>query len=157
MIVYLRRTAKYFLYMAAIFALVLYLIPLMTGQKSTFNWGEFSTHRQSMILLLVLVGYGLVYPLTAFVKTKRYLNGTFAENREIFEKAFETMNFIKTEETPERIVYRRKSGVVRFLQWYEDAIIVEIAENPVIISGFRKSVVRIERFIDQLIMMKSAE
>jgi hypothetical protein len=38
----------------------------------------------------------------------------------MFEKAFEALQYIKTEETQTRIVYRKKSAFVRFLQWYED-------------------------------------
>jgi hypothetical protein len=154
---YLRRTGKYLFYMAAIFAIVLILVPMITHQKSAFNWNDFSTHNNSRILLFILIAYGFLYPLTAFVKIKRHLNGSFAENREMFEKAFEALQYIKTEETQTRIVYRKKSAFVRFLQWYEDAVVIDIAENPVTISGMRKSTVRIDRIIDQLIMMKSTE
>jgi extradiol dioxygenase family protein len=72
-----------------------------------------------------------------------------------FEKAFEMLDYIKIEDTPDRIVYRKKSKFSRLAQWYEDEITVSLAENPVIISGFRKWIIRIDRVIDQLILKES--
>ncbi len=153
---YIRRTAKFIFYMVVIFFLVLYVLPLITGGKTPkVTFTEIMLNRKFVILLAVLLAYSFVYPLIAFTSIKRHLNGSFAENRDVFEKAFETLQYIKTEETPEKIAYRRKSQFARFVQWYEDSVVIFPNENPVIISGMRKAVTRIDRLIDQFLIRAS--
>ncbi len=148
---YFRRVTKFILYLAVIFVLVLGVAPLLFGQKPKMTFNEI-LHNQRMVLFLAfLLAYAMVYPLVAFVKVKRHLNGTFAENREHFEKAFSTLEYIKIKETEDCVVFRKKSKLTRLIQWYEDSITVFTGENPVIISGMRKPVTRIDTIIDQLL------
>jgi hypothetical protein len=135
---------------------VLVIFPKITGGKTPdITWSDFLQNQRFTIFMGLLLAYSFVYPLIAFAKIKRHLNGSFADNRAVFEKAFETLQYIKTEETPDRIVFRRKSQFARFAQWYEDSVVINLAENPVIISGMRKSVTRIDRIIDQLLIRAS--
>jgi hypothetical protein len=147
---YLRRSVKFILYIVIIFVLVLGLLPLILhGKSMTDSFRELLANNRFTLIFGLLIAYGFVYPVAAFMRMKRHLNGSFAENREKFERAFAALNYIKTEENAEKVVYRRKSVVGRLLQWNEDAITVYTNENPVVMTGFRKSVVRIDRMIDQ--------
>jgi hypothetical protein len=153
---YMRRAGKFIIYMVVIFMLVLVIFPMISGRKMPgLTWNNFIHNQRFIIFFGFLLAYSFVYPLIAFVSIKRHLNGTFANNREVFEKAFDTLQYIKTEETPDKIVYRRKSKFVRFSQWYEDSIVIDTTENPVVISGLRKAVTRIDRIIDQLLIKAS--
>ena len=153
---YLRRTAKFILYMAVIFFLVLVIYPYIAqGTSPAVTLKEMFQNQKFVLLLGFLLAYSLVYPLVGFTSLRRHLNGTYTDNRSVFEKAFETLNYIKTEETPDRIVYRRKSKYARFAQWYEDRVTIKPQENPVVMSGMRKSVARIDRLIDQFLIKAS--
>jgi hypothetical protein len=153
---YIRRAAKFILYLAFIFILVLFILPMISkGKMPSISFNELLNNQKFVLFFGFLLAYSLIYPAVAFTKVKRHLNGSFNENRAIFEKVFETLQYIKTDETPERTVYRRKSQFSRFIQWYEDGIVIHTNENPVIISGLRKSVVRIDRMVDQLLIKAS--
>jgi hypothetical protein len=152
---YLRRAVKFILYLVIIFVLVLVIFPLIVGKKPNITLDEVLHNKRMITLFTFLLAYALVYPLITYVKIKRHLNGTFAENRAVFEKAFDALQYIKTEETPEKIVYRRKSKFGRFIQWNEDSIVILPVENPVIIAGMRKTVTRIDRMIDQFLIKQS--
>jgi len=153
---YIRRAGKFIIYMVVIFVLVLVLFPMISGGKIPgITWNDFIENQRFTIFFGFLMAYSFVYPLIAFVRIKRHLNGTFANNREVFDKAFDTLQYIKTEETPDKIVYRRKSKFARFAQWYEDSIVIDTTENPVVISGMRKAVTRIDRIIDHLLIKAS--
>jgi hypothetical protein len=142
--------------MAIIFVVVLVVIPLITGgQQRRMSFSEIFSNQRMVLFMGIILAYVFVYPLVAFVKLKRHLNGTFEDNRAVFEKAFETLQFVKTVDTPDMIVYRRKSKFTRFMQWYEDGVTIAPRENPVVISGMRKSVTRIDRLIDQLLIRAS--
>lgn len=153
---YFRRTGKFIIYMAIVFVLVLVVLPMISGGKTpNITWNDFLNNQKFTLFLGLILAYSFIYPFTAFAKIKRHLNGTFEDNRALFEKAFETFQYIKTEETAEKLVYRRKSNFARFIQWYEDSVVVSKHENPVIISGMRKPITRIDRFIDQLLIRAS--
>jgi hypothetical protein len=142
--------------MASIFVLVLVVLPLITHDAVPgITFDEFVHNRKFLLLFGLLLVYAFAYPLIAFVRVKRHLNGTYASNRSFIEKAFETLQYIKTEETPDKTVYRKISKITRFFQWYEDAVIIYTNENPIIISGLRKAVVRIDRLIDQYLIRAS--
>jgi hypothetical protein len=153
---YFRRGLKFFLYIGAIFILVLYVIPIISGDK-VGSFDEIIHERRFKIFLAFIVAYGFLFPAITFTRLKRHLNGTFEDNREIFDQAFNNYNYIKTEDTPDKIVYRKKAVGGRLIQLYEDAITVYTKEEPVIISGNTKYVSRINRLIDQLIQRKSEE
>jgi len=150
---YIRRTAKFIIYLAIIFIVVLFIVPLIIGGKvPEISLSDIFNNQRMVLFLGLILAYTLVYPLVAFAKLKRHLNGTFEDNRAVFEKAFETLNYIKILDTPDKIVYRKKTQFSRFIQWYEDGITISPHENPVVISGMRKPVKRIDRLIDQLLI-----
>ncbi|HLO59578.1 MAG TPA: hypothetical protein VK179_12605 [Bacteroidales bacterium] len=149
---YLRRFIKFILYMAVIFTVVLVVVPLLTHEKPTVNFFEAFTDKHYMPLTILIVVYSFLYPLVAFTRVKRHLNGTFAENRAVFEKVLENLQYVKTIDSPDKIVYRKKSGFARFAQWWEDGVVILPNENPVILSGLRKSVARVDRMIDRELM-----
>jgi len=149
---YIRREIKFIIYLAVIFVIVLVVLPLVTGQKPNYNFNELLRDQRMLFFLALILAYAVGYPFIAYVTIKRHLNGTFEDNREIFEKAFESQQFIKIQDTPEKIIYRKKSKLTRFVQWYEDHVEIHPQENPVTLSGLRKSVTRIDRLVDQMLM-----
>jgi hypothetical protein len=154
---YLRRFIKVLLYFGIFFALVFGLFPMFAdGRTFTESVTDLLQNQKSLMVFGLIFIYCLLYPLITFVNIKRHLNGSFEENRQVFEKVFDVLQYVKTSETPDMIIYRRKSKFARFTQWYEDEIIIRPAENPVIISGMRKMAVRIDRMIDQM-LLKQAE
>jgi hypothetical protein len=153
---YVRRSLKFIVYIVVIFGLFLLVFPLISQGKSiSDSLNELIHERRFITLFSLLIAYGFVYPVAAFTRVKRHLNGTFPENREKFERAFEALNFVKTEEAHDKLVYRKKSKLVRLAQWNEDQVTVYTQEIPIILAGFRKSVQRLDRMIDQYLKMES--
>jgi hypothetical protein len=153
---YIRRSAKFIIYVILIFVIILGIIPLIGhGKPLTESMRDMIHNSRFTFLFVLLFAYAMVYPMITFIKVKRHLNGTFAENRDKFERAFASLNYVKVEEMPDRVVYRKRSHFSRILQWYEDKITVFTTEDPLIISGFRKWVMRIDRIIDQYLLKES--
>ena len=146
---YIRRSLKFILYIALIFFIVLGLYPLLKyGKPLPVSLRELLDNSRFTTMFGILMVYGMFYPVIAFVKIKRHLNGSFEQNRPKIEQAFEKLDYIKTEDVPGRVVFRKKSQFARLVQWHEDAITIYTIETPVIISGFRKRVLRVNRLID---------
>jgi hypothetical protein len=153
---YIRRAAKFIVYIVLIFILILGVFPLISqGKPLMQTMHELLQNSRFTLMFGLLIAYGLVYPMISFVKVKRHLNSTFDENRDKFEKAFKSLDYIKTAEYPDKIVFRKRRHLSRLLQWHEDEITVYTSEDPVIISGMRKWVLRVDRIIDQYLMKES--
>jgi hypothetical protein len=146
---YIRRSAKFILYIVLIFFAVLGLYPLLKyGKPLSVSMSDLLNNSRFTTMFGILMIYGMLYPMIAFVKTKRHLNGSFEQNRDKIERAFEKLEYVKTQDAPGIVAFRKKSQFARFVQWYEDEITVYTNENPVIISGFRKRVIRVNKMID---------
>lgn len=146
---YLRREIKFLIYIIVIFVVFLVVVPMLGGRKPAYTFDEILSDRRMMMFLVLILGYALVYPFIAYTTVKRYLNGSYNDNKEYFEKAFTESGFEKTMDSHEKIVYRKTSKLTRFLQWGEDTVIIDPNANPVTISGLRKNVKRIDVLIDR--------
>jgi hypothetical protein len=146
---YIRRAAKFILYIILIFFIVLGLYPLIKyGKPFSDSWSALYSNHRFINMFVILMVYGMLYPMIAFVKIKRHLNGSFEQNRDKIEGAFEKLEYVKTQDAPGIVVFRKKSMFARIVQWNEDEITIYTNENPVIISGGRKRVMRADRMID---------
>jgi hypothetical protein len=146
---YIRRSAKFILYIVLIFFIVLGLYPLLKyGKPIPDSLREMLNNNRFTSMFGILMVYGMLYPMIAFVKIKRHLNGSFEQNRDKIERAFEKLEYIKTLDVPGKVAFRKKSQFARLVQWHEDQITLYTDENPVIISGFRKRVLRVNKLID---------
>jgi hypothetical protein len=146
---YIRRSAKFIFYIILIFFVVLGLYPLMKyGKPVSDSLREMLINTRFTTMFGILIVYGLLYPMIAFGKIKRHLNGSFEQNRDKIERAFEKLEYVKTEDDPGKVAFRKKSQFARLVQWHEDTITLYTDENPVIISGFRKRIIRVDKLID---------
>jgi hypothetical protein len=146
---YIRRSAKFILYIVLIFFVVLGLYPMIKyGKSMSVSLTDLLNNSRFTTMFGLLVVYGMFYPMIAFVKIKRHLNGSFEQNRDKIERAFEKLEYVKTEDVPGKVAFRKKSQFARLVQWHEDEITLYTDENPVIISGFRKRVIRADKMID---------
>lgn len=146
---YIRRSAKFILYIVLIFFVVLGIYPLMKyGKPLSDSLSDLLNNSRFTTMFGILIVYGMIYPMIAFVKIKRHLNGSFEQNRDKIERAFEKLEYVKTQDAPGIVAFRKKSQFARFVQWHEDEITLYTDENPVIISGFRKRVIRVDKLID---------
>jgi hypothetical protein len=152
---YLRREIKFLIYIIVIFVVFLVVVPMLGGQKPAYTFDEILSDRRMLMFLVLIAGYSLVYPVIAFTTVKRYLNGSYNDNKEYFEKAFTETGFEKTVDSREKIVYRKTSRLTRFLQWGEDKVVIDPNANPVTISGLRKNVKRIDVIIDRYLASKN--
>jgi hypothetical protein len=151
---YLFRMVKFLIIFGIIFLILVLVIPFIAfGRPFSDSLNEIITEGQAVIGLIVL--YALLYPVINFVHLKRHINGTFEDNRKFFEEAFSHLNYVKTSESGSVIVYRKNTTGRRALLYWDDEIELNIADNPVIISGLRKMANRIYRLIEQDIIKAS--
>jgi len=67
----------------------------------------------------------------------------------VYKRQFQILDYVMVSESGSKIVYRKKSKLARAMYFWEDQITINTAENPVVLSGMRKAVYRINRSIEQ--------
>ncbi len=151
---YFRRLFKYLLFLFVILGIVF----LPASIKGSLRFSElvnfvFESERVKL-LLIITFAYSFVYPVLVFGKKKRYFNGKFSDNKEIFFKTFEKLNYIQLEESENRLVFRKKYIFTRIMTIGEDKIDVDISSDPAIFRGMRKELNRIDKALDKNLLEK---
>jgi len=142
---------KFLFIFTLIFVVMLLIVPLIAfGRPIADSFNEILTEGRVVMGLIVL--YAFLYPLINFVNVKRHLNGSFESNRKFFEEAFTETGYEKTSETGDSVTYRKKTGIARAMLFWDDEVVLNTTSNPVIISGVRKIVTRINRIIERNIL-----
>lgn len=153
MLTYLRRMVKYLLVFAVIFFLFLILLPAVSENRPMGDsLMEMISNDRFRIILLIFFVLAFVYPVTNFVKKERYLNGDFQKNRGDIEKALSDLHYIMINEEDSKLIYRKKSGFMRMIYYWEDKIVIDITNNPILISGVRKEIKRLEKILDNYLL-----
>jgi len=142
---YIIRVVKYVVYFAIFIAVFLVVFSLITHQpldpEVLFKEGSIPK------MTIILVAFSFVIPLIGYTSQKVYINNTFEQDREKIEEVFANCKYIVTERTEKTITFRHSSSFSRLLNMYEDDVVLDFSENPLVLSGARKNVVRFSRMI----------
>ena len=155
---YLIRALKYLLYFAIIFFLMVGIIYLFSSQKAaglTFVdlFKEGSLPKIALFFVLV----SAIYPYLSFQKKELYLNGPFTNYAEMVDEVMQSLDYVKEDTEADSVSYIKRSGYARLTRMYEDRITFHTADNPVIVEGYRKDLLRILSLLNHRIRQESLE
>jgi hypothetical protein len=147
---YIIRVLKSILFITGFVAILLCIIYFLSDKRDdnvTFQ----DLIPQSTQLVIFFVLFGIVYPLVSFVKKDVMLVKTFSEERINILRIFDSMEYELTGEKNGILTFRLKSRFSRFMRLlYEDMVEVEYNEGKVVLSGLRRDVYRLARYIEYL-------
>ena len=155
---YLIRALKYLLYFAIIFFLMVGIIYLFSSQKAaglTFVdlFKEGSLPKIALFFVLV----SAIYPYLSFQKKELYLNGPFTNYAEMVDEVMQSLDYVKEDTEADSVSYIKRSGYARLTRMYEDRVTFSTADNPVIVEGYRKDLLRILSLLNHRIRQESLE
>jgi hypothetical protein len=102
-------------------------------------------------LIIFFVLFGIAYPLVSFVKKDAMLVRSFSEERINILNVFDTMGYELTREKEGILTFRLKNRFTRFMRLFcEDMIEVKYNEGKVSLSGLRRDIYRLTRYIEYL-------
>ncbi|MEG2849543.1 MAG: hypothetical protein RR880_04850, partial [Bacteroidales bacterium] len=82
-------------------------------------------------------------------KKKVYVNNFADKKTEIIE-LFNNANFIVYSQTPTTITFRLKNKFLRVIRMCEDHVTIDFSDNPILVDGLRKDVLRFSRGIEYI-------
>lgn len=150
---YIIRAVKYFFYIGIIFTLLVTImfytseVPEGTTVLDLFKEGAWWK------ILIFFVVFSGVYPAIGYQKKEIYSNGNWNEKKKEIKAIFENANFVLKEETPTSMTFILRNKLLRFIRYYEDAIVFDYSNEPATISGLRKDTLRFSRSIERLMRM----
>jgi hypothetical protein len=152
---YTRRFLKFFLFLLVIFFIMLFLLPWISkgiSFEQTFN--ILTGNEKMRIILIAVIAYSFVYPIINYGKKTRHLNGSFSDNSEKIEKAMAELNYVKQSENESSLVFRKSSTFARLIIWGEDKVEIDIASKPIVLSGPKRELRRIDLALDAKLLEK---
>lgn len=145
---YIRRAIKYCIYFALIFAVIVGLLWALTLRRQGIALNEVLEPGSGPKLIIFFLAIAAIYPYLNFRTRKLYFNGDFAANRDLILGVFSDMGYEMIETGNEVISFRLKSGSARLSRLYEDRIDLDVTDNPLKITGYRRDVDRIMRSLN---------
>ncbi len=146
---YLIRSIKYFLYFVILCGIIVTIVFTFSTKPEGTTIMDLFGGGAGYKMLAFFVAFSAIYPLLGFSKKEIYVSN-FAENKNEIIDLFKNANFVITQQTPYRIIFRPKNKFLRITRMCEDSITVDFSENPVIIDGLRKDVIRFARGIEYI-------
>jgi len=103
----------------------------------------------SMVIFLVI--FGFVYPMIGYVKQKVYASKPFDEYKQEVIRMFLQLNFVLISDEDKKLVFRHKGAVARLLRLYEDTLVLDYSDSPILLIGLRRDTYRLSRMMQHYI------
>lgn len=155
---YLIRSLKYLLYFAIIFFLMVGIIYLFSSQKAAgLTFADLFKEGSLPKIALFFVAISAIYPYLSFQKKELYLNGPFTNYAEMVDEVMAQLDYVPEKKEADSVSYVKRSAYARLTRMYEDRITFHTADNPVIVDGYRKDLLRILSLLNHRIRQESRE
>ena len=150
---YFIRALKSILMFFALGALIFFISYLLgKGSRPDLTFMHLVRQSDTTSIALFFVAFGLVYPLIGFVKQKVYASKPFDEYKQEIIRMFSQVNFVLVSDKGQKMKFQHKNALSRFMRlFYEDAIVVDYANTPILLSGLRRDTYRLARMIQYYI------
>lgn len=152
---YFIRSVKYFFYIVVFCSIIVSLMFYTSDRPEGITVLDlfFQDGAWYKMLLFFLVFSG-VYPLIGFQKKQVYVSNFADKKAEIIE-LFKNANFMVEGESATTITFRPRNKFIRIIKMCEDQVIIDFSDNPILIEGVRKDVLRFSRGIEYLCTKES--
>jgi len=129
------------------------LLMFLLQRGNDFSFIEYAKLARVYQLLILGFAFGLSYPFIGFGKKNIYLNKTFSQEKQAIIDIFGQYGYELTYETETSVFFRPTNRLKRFFdQFFEDAIEVNHKDNPIVVKGLRKRIVRITLALENYIL-----
>lgn len=150
MIKYIIRSVKYLVYFTVMCSIILVLTFHFSVKPEGLTLMDMLMVDGSIYKMLVFfVAVAAIYPALGFQNKPLYVSNVKDNKKQIVE-LFENANYVVAEETATSITFKLRNPFLRVLRLCEDHVKIDWTENPVMIEGLRKDVLRFSRGIEYI-------
>ena len=147
---YFIRSVKYLVYFTVMCGIILVLTFHFSTKPEGLTLMDMLMVEGSIYKMLAFfVAVAAIYPALGFQKKEVYVSNIKEHRKEIVE-LFENANYVIAEESATSITFRLRNPFLRLMRLYEDNIVIDFSQNPVIMEGLRKDILRFSRGIEYI-------
>ena len=147
---YFIRSVKYLIYFSVMCGIVLVVTFYLGNPIEGLTLMDMLLAGGSIYKMLAFfVAVAAIYPALGFQKKPVYVSN-FKENKKEIIELFENANYVIDNETATSITFRLRNPFLRLMRLYEDHIIIDFSENPIMMEGLRKDILRFSRGIEYI-------
>ena len=145
--IYLRRVIKYIVFYT-VFILALLTLVYFTSKNQEITFWELIRPDSQKNLILLIIAFSAVYPFIGFIRKDIPVGRFNAEDKEMVSKIFAEAGFLLASDESGIMVFRAARWDMRLFRVYEDKITLDYNENPLLIDGMRRDVMRVARHLE---------
>lgn len=150
MMKYIIRSVKYLFYFTFMCGIILVLTFHFSVKPEGLTLIDMLMVDGSLYKMLAFfVAVAAIYPALGFQKKPLYISNMKEHKKEVVE-LFENANYVIAEETATSISFKLRNPFLRLLRLCEDYVTIYFSDNPVMIEGLRKDVLRFSRGIEYI-------
>ncbi len=147
---YFIRSVKYLFYFSFMCGIILVLTFHFSVKPENLTLMDMLLVDNSIYKMLAFfVAVAAVYPALGFQKKEVYVSNLKEHKKEIIE-LFENANYIIASESATSISFKLRNSFLRVMRLCEDYVTIDFSNNPVIMEGLRKDVLRFSRGIEYI-------
>ena len=147
---YLIRSVKYLVYFTVMCGIILVLTFHFSVKPEDLTLMDMLMVDGSIYKMLAFfVAVAAIYPALGFQNKPVYVSNVKEHKKEIIE-LFENANYVIADETATSITFKLRNPFLRFMRLFEDYVVIDFSENPVMMEGLRKDVLRFSRSIEYI-------
>lgn len=147
---YFIRSVKYLVYFTVMCSIILILTFHFSVKPEGLTLIDMLLVDGSIYKMLTFfVAVAAIYPALGFQKKPLYVSN-IKDNRKQIVELFENANYVIDSESETSISFRLRNPFLRLMRLYEDTVTVDFSDNPAMIDGLRKDVLRFGRGIEYI-------
>lgn len=144
---YLIRVVKYFIYFAIIILAMMALV-YYTSDHNNLSFFDLIRPDSQRNLLIFLIAFSLAYPFIGFQKKEVPMNRAFDLDKDAIVDMIKDCGYKLVSDTNQKLVFRPDRLLTRILRVFEDKMTIDYSQNPLVLDGMRKDVVRFARHME---------
>lgn len=145
---YIIRSIKYFVYYVVILTIFLCIL-VLTGNIEADVQTMFKNGYDSLWQIAIIFAiFSAIYPRFGYSKRLACGNGNVDELKSEIARIMESHDYKLISEEAGKLVFRKRSPVLRLLKLFEDKVIITSDFGGVSVDGITKDIVRIKSAIE---------
>lgn len=152
---HLLRSAKYFIFIIVTFSIIVTILYYTSDHSRLSSPLDLFQEGSWWKMLLFFVVISGIYPIFGYQKKEIYHNGNVKEYKDKIVELFANVRYILVDEGETYFKFRMKNRIsATIAKMGEDEITIDFSENPAVISGLRKDVIRFARNVERIISIE---
>ncbi len=145
---YLVRVLKFIVFYSVLILIMLTIVYFTSDHSVSFReflLPESGNNLKNMIILIV--AFSAVYPFIGFGKREVHMNRSFDKDKEVVTGMVTDMGYVLVSDNDNKLVFKSKRIITRIFRVFEDKIVIDYSDNPLLVTGLRRDIMRISQHI----------